>query len=532
VLAVVVDQLSSWVADERVPLLPPGGFFSRLVREGTWAHAMRYPYAQTDTGPGHAALHTGAVPAESGIVLNEVPASPGRGRVSALQDESTRFVTSAGISDSPGSSAARLLVPTVADRLRAARPDATILSVSLKDRGALLPAGKAPTHALWFDARVGAFVTSTAIEKTLPAWASAIGDVRAVARARGEVWEPTDRRWLSSFAGPDDAPGEGDLDGLGTTFPHVAKTNAAFRAMPASDAMILDLALAGVKAEYRPDKPLFVLLSMSASDVIGHTFGPRSWEAWDQLRKLDAALGRFVDALEAHVGSPVQVVVSGDHGNIPMPWGQRAPRLEPTALGRELRDEAARALGSGDWVTGVSDGYVFLSDAARGLGEPKRAALDAAVRRVLVERHRAETAEVFDGRELAKRCPDVLGRASGVPERAEGGEDLLTLVCRSWRPDAAGDYYVVPRPGSFFDGEIVPGKGGGHGTPYLYDRTVPLFVRGAPGAMEPGRDIEDPVDFTAFSGLEAAFLGLERRTPEEVLEQSRLRGSTKAGKVR
>src|SRR5688500_5392412 len=59
VVAVVIDQLSAWIADERLRLLPPDGFFARLAREGTWVRALRYPYAITDTGPGHAALHTG-----------------------------------------------------------------------------------------------------------------------------------------------------------------------------------------------------------------------------------------------------------------------------------------------------------------------------------------------------------------------------------------------------------------------------------------------------------------------------------------
>lgn len=529
VVAIVVDQLSAWVADERVPLLPEDGALQKLAREGTWVHAMRYPYAQTDTGPGHAALHTGKVPAETGLIVNELPVLGSAKRTSFLRDDAAKLVTPDGVQEEPGSSSARLLAPTVADRLREARPDAVVVAISLKDRGALLPAGKKPTHAIWFDVPKGSFVTSTAVASVFPAWAAPLGSVTAVERRRAVPWEPADARWLAEHAGRDDAPGEGDLDGLGTTFPHHAKTPKAFRATPAADALVLDLALAAVVAEHDPKRPFLLLLSMSTSDVVGHVFGPSSWEAWDQLRKLDAALARFLSALEAKVG-PVSVVLTADHGNVPMPEARvpfpEACRRDPNAKGRydlplcvrgarlmphELRDEIAAAadaaLGRGDWVDGVADGYVFLSAAAHALDEKERALVDAAVRRVLLEKHADEVAEVYDVRDLSVRCPN-----------AREGEDVLTLVCRSWRPDAGGgDYYVVPAYGSFFDGEAVPGKGSSHGTPYLYDRTVPMFVR-ATGAGA-GVSFERPVDFTAFSAVLSSLVGLDPRSPREILDE-------------
>jgi predicted AlkP superfamily pyrophosphatase or phosphodiesterase len=88
-VAIVVDQLSAWVAASRWPALPETGGFARLRREGTWTKNMRYPYAVTDTAPGHAALHTGTVPAESGIVGNELPDDAG-GRSTILRDDDPR----------------------------------------------------------------------------------------------------------------------------------------------------------------------------------------------------------------------------------------------------------------------------------------------------------------------------------------------------------------------------------------------------------------------------------------------------------
>ncbi|HVH43227.1 MAG TPA: alkaline phosphatase family protein [Labilithrix sp.] len=541
VVGIVVDQLSAWVAEERLPLLPKDGGFAWLRREGTWAKRLRLPYAVTDTAPGHASLHTGKVPAESGIWGNELPDATKPGRVSFLRDGETRMLTPDGPRDAHGSSAKRLRVDTVADRLRAARPDALVVTISLKDRGAILPGGKHPSVALWFDVGAGTFVTSTAFASTFPKWAAPIAGPRAVEEARSSAWTPSDVGWLERNVGmKDDAAGEGDLDGFGTTFPHVAKSSAAFRASPAGDKVILDLALAALAAEYDANRPTLLLLSLSTTDIVGHVFGPDSWEAWDQLRKLDAALGDFFRELQRRLGD-FSVVLAADHGNSSMPEvvrarrpatcdGPTAPaadpyerpictvgsRIEPDAIQTELRAEATKVLGKGSWIFGVADPYVFLSTQALALDPARRALLDGAVRSVF-DRRKAAIAEVLDVRVLEKRCPEILSKARGIPERALPGDDVLTLVCRSWSPNAgAGDYYMVPRLGSFFESDIVPGKGAGHGGPGLYDRTVPLIVR-AKGAVDANTVISEPVDFTAYSRLLGALLGLDAAKPREIL---------------
>ncbi len=541
-VAIVVDQLSAWVAASRWPALPRDGGFARLIREGTWVKNMRYPYAVTDTAPGHAALHTGKVPAESGIVANELPGEAPGARFTILRDDTTRAVTPSGLSKTVSSSAERLVAPTVADRLRAAHPEALIVSVSLKDRAAILPGGKHPSHVMWFDPGLDTFVTSTAFEQVFPRWAAPFGDAQAVARARSVPWELGDRAWVEAHAaGPDDQPGEGDLDGLGTTFPHVARTAASFRALPAGDSAILAIGLAALEAEYDPERPTLLLLSMSASDVIGHVFGPDSWEAWDQLRKLDAKLAALIETLERRFGS-VPILLAADHGNLSMPEisparaGVSCPsdkhpspppdpygrpcttgvRIEPNALALELTEAAKVALGEGRWIAGIADPYVFLSPAAKSLPEGRRARLDQALRRTF-EKHRDGVEQLIDTRMLAERCPTVLARAKGVPMRAQPGEDVLTLVCRGWAPViGAGDYFIVPRLGSYFDGELVSGKGASHGSPHLYDRTVSMLVR-APGLIDAGAVIDDPADFSVFSALEAAFVGLDTRAPREIL---------------
>lgn len=513
-VTVVIDQFPAWLAEERLPLLPRDGGFARLRREGLHVRDMRYGHAVTHTGPGHAALYTGLPPRGSGVALDTVFDDDGE-EVSAYRDPRVRLVTAGGVQAAPGSSSARLRATTLADWLRAADPRAFIASVSLKDRGAVLPAGRRPDACLWFDPASGAFATSTAFPAGFPAWARPLADRRAIAAALERPWQPLDAAWLRARAPtPDDQPGEADGQGLGTVFPHRARAAKAFRALPAADDAVLALAAAAVERAPRGARVL-IAVSLSTNDYIGHDYGPASWESWDEWLRLDAALGRFMARLDRALGpAGWSMMLTSDHGVAPLPetlarpaarpwcgapdrWGRAcAPghRLLRWPLARRLEEVATRHLGRpGPWVAGVIEPAVLLTAAAR--------ALPAARRRALVDALRAEI----------ERDPAVARTyaVDRMPASCPGLDDdsIDALVCRSIVPGGPGDIYVLARPGSFFDPDEEPGHGTNHGTPYLYDRAVPLLVR-APGRVPAGRAIDRPVHFTAFARTAAALLGI------------------------
>lgn len=518
VVTLVVDQFAAWIASERLASLPEDGGFARLRREGTWHRQLRYAHAATDTAPGHSSLYTGVTPRESGILANEVPDGRG-GRNSILRDAESRVVTPEGPTDVVGSSIARLRVPTLADALRARDPAAVIVSVSLKDRGAIFGGGRRPDAVLWFDPARERFVTSTAFAQTFPAWASAAGGRDAVVSARPAAWTLLDAAWVRAHAAsPDDQPGEADLDGWGTTFPHAfagaRRPGGAMRASPFGDEAVLRVALAAVEGARSPAHPMLLAISLSSNDYIGHLFGPDSWEAWDQLRRLDASLGRFFRDLDARLGADGwSAVLSGDHGITQLPevvrrdgarpWcreGQRDPwergctpasRLDPDALGPELQAAAVTAIGPGSWVSGVADPYVYLSAEADALPPPRRRALRDAITRQL--RLHPEVERIVD--------------ADTVPASCAEDESVDALICRSIPARSGAALYVQTRAGTFFDAGYVTGFGASHGSPYLFDRTVPLFVR-APGRVPSGEVREEPVPFTRFREVAETLLGI------------------------
>jgi hypothetical protein len=281
--------------------------------------------------------------------------------------------------------------------------------------------------------------------------------------------------------------------------------------------MVLDLGAAVVGsavAEVASDAPLLLELSLSSNDLIGHAFGPESWESWDESLRLDAALGRFFDQLDAAVGPEGwSAVLSADHGVPALPeranagnWPWCRPgaenrwqltcaagdRISEDLLLARLRAASDRVLGKGSWVLGIVDPYVVLTPEARSLPADRRQELDRTLRSML-EGHPG-IAAVFDVRELPTPCPP------------ETDASIAALVCRSVRLGLIGDYYLITQPGSFFGEGYADGVA--HGSPYLFDRSVPLLAR-IPGKLPAGAVVEGPLPFETFARAVSLALGID-----------------------
>lgn len=516
VVLLVVDQFAGWIAHDRIPLLPADGGFARLSRESDGLRILEMAHGVTDTAPGHSSLFTGQPPSVSGIGANEVTDAGGH-VVSILRDESTHLLTTDGPTDKVGSSLAALRVATIADRLRARRPDAHITSLSLKDRAALFGGGRSPDASLYFEPTLNAFVTSSAFAASMPPWATSLASHDATLQREVEPWTMLDEAFVREHVRIiDAAPGEGDLYGFGTTFPHdfahSSRPGYGFRASPRSDAALIDLAIASMDAYPRDDAPVYLMISLSATDYIGHIFGPSSWEAWDQLRRLDGQLACLFAALDAHYGvDGWSALLSADHGALALPeedlshahWcGAPDPLFErpcsgvvrvdvegiPVAVERAL----VAALGEGPWVLGFADPYLRLTDRALALEGARRDTLVRVVDSTI--RGFAGIADVIDLR-TSTRCNS----------REMQGDAL----CLSFVPEL-GTFYVVPTNPSFFDSTYVTGFGGGHGSPSLFHRRVPFFARLAPhhAALASRRGARDRiVPFTRYFELADRMLG-------------------------
>lgn len=518
VVALVVDQLAAWEAAERFDELPKTGGFARLRREGTYVRDMRYAHAVTETSAGHSALFTGSAPYRSGVYANEFVDETTGKRKSSLRTPKVHVVTAEGETDKPGIGLDGLVVDTVADVLRKRDPHATIVALSIKDRGAVFAGGRHPDAALWYDAHRDAFVTSSAFTTHFPDWARFEG-TPALAAMRDKPWTLLDPVFVSSHAKqPDAQPGESEIFGFGSTFPHSFQNarfpTIAFRASPRADEAVLRLAAAALD-QRKPSEPMLLGVSLSAFDYVNHFYGPDSWESWDELLRVDRALADFFALLDRKVGEGGwSVVLSGDHGGPPLPelpisarpwcapgakpdpWERpcrNVGRIFPDALRDTLEKSAVKAVGKGRWVLGVASPYVFYTHSAAELPADRRKKLDAAVTAALLAQ--PEVDRVYPPRAEGSTCPP------------ESDESLDALACRSMWPGNKDALFFVAKRGAFVDTDYDLGKGMSHGGPYLFDRSVPLLVR-APGRVLAGVTLADPIGFGAYVRAVAALLNL------------------------
>lgn len=461
-VVLVIDQLRSDLPERAATGFARDDGFRELWSDGVIFDQTYYEHAATSTAPGHATIFTGAHPSQHGIIENQW-FDRQSGRVTAA-------IRAAAYGREPGPY--NLLATTIGDQLRLdCGAECKVFGVSAKDRGAILPAGKLG-KAFWFDNRNGGFRSGryyydTGVPHWVEAWNEAHHDYPT-------TWTLSRPRADYRFTDVDDRPFERPPAPLGRTFPHSLGARddkgflTAFRHTPFLDAMTVEFAEALIEAEKlgADAKPDLLSLSLSATDYIGHAFGPHSLEAEDNLLRLDRDIAGLITYLDRRIGRErYLLVLTADHGVAAMPeysasLGLATQRIDVNALQAKLDAALASALGiDGKTVLALTPPSVYLDReaiAANGI-ELERAAQVAAG--ILAQE--PGIAEAFPIDELPRNDPD-----------------LAAAVAVSIVPARSGDVYVIPEPGS----ALVQGLdlySAFHGTPYADDRYVPLYFFGA-----------------------------------------------------
>src|ERR1043166_9198136 len=307
VVFITVDQLRGDMLDRYRRDLSHG--YARLMR-GAWFTNAYQDHAITETAPGHASTMSGRFPRSTGITSNLVGVlDPDHPLIGALADEA-------------GASPERFQGTTLFDWLLAKDNRTRALSVSKKDRAAIPPIGRAKQDVYWFSS-AGSFTTSTYYRDTLPAWVREFNARRIVQRYAGAEWRLS--RDSSAYAEPDSVPFEND--GRDFMFPHPFPADTLDVAgyipgTPAMDSITALFALEGLRRLGLGQGPQTDILavSFSATDYVGHAYGPDSREAHENEIRLDETLGWFLDSLyRLRDSSTVAIALTGDHGMSPIP---------------------------------------------------------------------------------------------------------------------------------------------------------------------------------------------------------------------
>jgi predicted AlkP superfamily pyrophosphatase or phosphodiesterase len=488
VVMIVIDQLGTDVLGSARPFLGDTGF-RRLEREGTSYPGCAYLHACSETGPGHATLATGASPCAHGIVGNDWIDATTAEIVGCVEDRGTKLLSNGD----PGASAHRLAVPTLGDAMKVAFGSvAKVAAISMKDRSAILLAGASADHAVWFDRKTGLFTTSTAFVSATSgpavAWLDDLNRSAPVAARTEIVWEKAGPPEAYAGLPPDDQPAEYPLGGT-RALPRTLRRSDAksgpewcdwIAYSPAGLELVFAharflLAHAGLG---RDDVPDYLGVSVSSTDFVGHLFGPDSHEVRDMTIRTDRLLGAFLTHLDEVVGrGRYDVLLSADHGIGPIP---EAAVLRGIPAGRVSAEKVKLAVEAGmrerygppppteHWVAKVLDADLLLNRPlleARGipLGEAQDHAARAAAR-------------VFGVHEAVA--------VHAILENTLVPNALHDAMRRAQMRERSVDVYVVPKPWHVFGRTIAT-----HGTPWEYDRRVPLVLAG-PGIRKGHRSLE------------------------------------------
>ena len=158
--------------------------FKRLMKGMNCVDA-NYNYVPTYTGPGHSSIYTGFTPSGNGIIAHDWYSREKKRKVNCVEDSKAKTVGSK--SDNGECSPVHLQKKTMMEYVKENMQGKSI-SLSFKNRGAILPAGSKSDGVYWYDNSNGLMISSTFYKEQLPAWVSDFNASGIPTSYKDSVW--------------------------------------------------------------------------------------------------------------------------------------------------------------------------------------------------------------------------------------------------------------------------------------------------------------------------------------------------------
>lgn len=475
IVGIVIDQMRYDYLYRYQSKYSEGGF-KRLLREGFSCENTHYNYAPTYTGPGHAAIYTGATPAVNGIIANEwYDRAWGRHRY-VTTDTTVQAVGTE--SERSGRHSPRVLLSTtITDELRLfSNFRSKVVGVCLKDRGSILPAGHIPDACYWYDDKGGNWITSSYYADSLPQWVQDFNARRLPDLYLSQPWKKAlDKPYDESFAGWDNYDDGKYLEFPGN-MPHDVPTlkqrfgYTVLRFVPAGNTFTVDFALEVIdKMQLGQDAyPDMLCLSFSSPDYIGHQFGVHAEETEDMYLRLDGQVARLLRELDEKFGkNNVLVFLTADHGaaetpphlvDLQIPAGV----FPESKLIFRLNKVIADAFGKpGEFIHEINNQQIWFNYQALAAAGIDRVAASKAIIAYMCKQP-----GVYDAFTMA----ELMALPDDYP--------FISELRRGLHPRRSGDLYYLLDPAWHADDASYSEGGTTHGSVYAYDTHVPLLWYG------------------------------------------------------
>ena len=489
VLVMAVDGLPQEQVTRYAHQFGQGGF-RRLLEQGAWFSNAHQAHGITVTAVGHAAILSGAYPYQHGIIGNNWVNPANGGSMYCTEDTNYKYIGNEKTDPHDGTAPTNLRVDTLGDQLRyASGQQSKVITVSGKDRGAILMAGKTGTAYMYME-KSGNFASSTFYMKEHPQWVQTYQAGKPQERYYGKTWRPVLPE--SAYAGD-----VGDLPNL-AMYSEAGAPDAVYykrlKESPFLDELTLDFARAAIEGENLGRNPAGVPdllgVSFSAHDLANHAQGPESKISHDHLQRLDRMLASLFGYLDKRLGMDnVLVVLTADHGfpNVPeFSSGVQhidARRIDGKKLVADLNAHLTGKYGIDKMVSAYLMPNIHLDYAQIAAGKLSREEVENEAARFVLKQ--TGIADVFT------RTQFEGGAVSGTR--------IATLMRRGWNRELSGDLMLVVKPYWYFGSG---NSGTSHGAPYAYDTNVPLMMMGKqwvrPGAYGQYAEVVDIAPTLSF----------------------------------
>lgn len=473
VVGIVIDQMRYDYLGRFASNFSQDGFL-KILRKGVNCTNINYNYVPTYTGPGHASIYTGTTPKNHGIIANDWFDQEKRVMINCVQDNSVSPIGS--FSSNNKRSPIRLKTTTITDELKITNPESKVISVSIKDRGAILPGGHLSNGTYWYDYSSGNFVTSSFFRNNLPDWLIRFNKENSASvsiKNWGLLLEE------EKYKSNDESNYEALLLGKEKPiFPYLFENsqdkNTLFPASPSANTVLTSLAIEALEKEKlgMDVNPDFLTISYSSTDIVGHLFGTDSREVEDMYLRLDLEIARLLKYLDKTVGKKNYLIfITADHAAVPVPQ---------SLLDRKL-----------------PGGYLFLEEKVTELNEKLRIRFSTEDTLILkLVNNQVYLDQDLMNNSLKNKADSIINYIKEQIETWPGVKEVYSrpmllqttaepnsfhqMVSNGYHSRQSGEIAFVLDYGYLLKSSDSPEarKGTSHGSPYKYDTHVPLLWYG------------------------------------------------------
>lgn len=472
VVGIVIDQMRYDYLDRYWNKFGNDGF-KKIINNGFNCKNTHYNYMPTYTGPGHASIYTGTTPENHGIIANDWYDKRQKKYVYCAEDTTVKTV---GSSSKDGlMSPKNMITTTITDQLKLnTNFKGKVIGISLKDRGAILPAGHKADAAYWYEGKnTGKWISSSYYFNELPKWVQEVNKKNSANTYLSKPWNTLLPIADYTESISDNNPYEGVFDGEKTpTFPHnlpaLRDSNENYSLIkntPFGNNITTEMALAAIIGEKLGEDETtdFLALSYSSPDYIGHQFGPMSVEVQDNYLRLDQDIAQLLTYLESKFGKDeVLIFITADHGAVDVPQFLIDSHIPAGYFDKKKMVADLKAFcitkWSADLIENISNNNVFLNHESIAKNNLNVAQIEQEIANYLLS---------FEG--ISQTFTATTLKTTVITE------NIAANIQRGFSQTRSGDVVYVLASGWINDGYHT---GTTHGSPYHYDTHVPLLWYG------------------------------------------------------